>query len=94
MFVRSLLIAGIAGGSLVAGTSALAQYLPMGRIMNAIQPPPAGGQAQPAPAQGNRAVRPGGAAGARSKTAPPPRQYDRVPSRNPSYIGQRSEENG
>jgi len=36
MIARSLLIASIASGSLIAASSAMAQYVPLGSVMNAI----------------------------------------------------------
>ena len=36
MLVRMLLMAGLAGGSLAAGSSAMAQSMPLGPVMNAI----------------------------------------------------------
>ncbi|KLK94842.1 hypothetical protein AA309_01170 [Microvirga vignae] len=99
MIVRSLLLAGAASGSLIAVSPAMAQYVPLGSLMNAVhasQPAPQPGmQAQQPQVQAKKPTRARGEKpGGKSKVGAPPPQYDVPRNNRPRYHGGPSDDNG
>jgi hypothetical protein len=95
MMIRVLSLAGVAIASLIVASSAIAQYVPLGSMMNAVrsaQPAPQPGvQVQQPPAQGGKTMKPGEAA-ANSRPNAGTFRLQRSKSRR-LYEG-RSEDNG
>ena len=90
MIVRSLLIAGFAGTSLIVACPALAQYIPLGPAMNAVR------SSQPAPPPGMQAQQPSGERRKGVVTQPGstgPQPYSDRPARRKNPVN-RSQDNG
>lgn len=94
MIVRFLLIAGFAGTSLIAASPAIAQYIPLGPMMNAVrsaQPAPQPGVQAQRPAARGKAVQPGGTA---AKSRPNAGTFRLQRSKTRRLYEGRSEDNG
>ena len=94
MIVRFLSIAGIASCCLIATAPAVAQYIPLGPVMNAVrsaQPAPQPGVQAQQPAARGKAVHPGGPA---AKSRPNAGTFRLQRSKTRRLYEGRSEDNG
>ena len=90
MIVRFLSIAGIASCCLIATAPAVAQYIPLGPVMNTVR------SAQPAPPPGVQAQQPGGERRKGVVTQPrstSPQPFSDRPARRKNPVN-RSQDNG